>query len=190
MFGAKTFDGVGFPTPSSVPDDWACRLFAIPADAAWLGTFMGLLETLMDEEAWQQFGGGISREDAAAIWAEIVASGYASAETYDNACAGPNLSPFWDDADGADADGSPDDNTYTWSERLADWAIAAFVATSATPGAAVTYLTIAPRFRLAFKTGDWGGIVNILLDDDLVTTVDTYSAEPGLMLVDIVVPAA
>lgn len=96
-------------------------------------------------------------------------------------------SPFWDDPDAADADGSSSDNTYTFSEQIQDWAIAAFVAASGVPGAAVSYLTIAPRFRLAFKTRDWGGIAKIFIDDVLVDTVDTYSLEPGQIFRDIII---
>lgn len=81
MFGDKLFDGVGYPTPSSVPVECAYRLAKLPADAAWLGTFMGLVETLMDEINWQQLDGGITREQAAAVWADIVQSLYDSAET-------------------------------------------------------------------------------------------------------------
>lgn len=81
MFGEKAFDGVGFPTPSSIPSECAYRLAKLPADAAWLGTFMGLIEVLMDEANWQQFEGGITREQAAAVWSDIVQSLYESAET-------------------------------------------------------------------------------------------------------------
>lgn len=79
MYGDKMFRGVGYPTPLSVPVERACRSALIPADAAWFGLFMGLLETLTYEENWQQFEGGISREDAACYWQEIVDSLYASA---------------------------------------------------------------------------------------------------------------
>lgn len=41
---------------------------------------MGLIETLTYPENWQQFEGGMSREDAACYWQEIVDSLYASAE--------------------------------------------------------------------------------------------------------------
>lgn len=98
------------------------------------------------------------------------------------------LSPFWDDPDAEDADGEPADNTYSYTERIEDWAIAAFVAASGVPGAAALYLTIAPRFRLAFKTRDWGGIAKIFIDDVQVATVDTYSPTPGLITQDIIVP--
>lgn len=83
MFGDKQFDGVGYPTPSSVPVDRGCRTATIPADAAWYGVFMGVLETLTDPKNWQQFEGGISREDAACYWSEIIDSLYLSAEEDD-----------------------------------------------------------------------------------------------------------
>jgi len=80
MFGDKEFDGVGYPTPSSIPSTMSWRTAKIPADAAWQGIFMGLVETLLDEKNWQQFEGGITREEAACIWLEIVESLYVSAE--------------------------------------------------------------------------------------------------------------
>jgi len=189
MFGEKLFSGVGYPTPLSIPDLFACRQVKVPANVEWEALLMGLMATLTDETSWQQLEGGISREDAASVWLEMVDSMYTSAESEANACAGDNTSPFWDDPDGADADGSPADNTYTWGERLEDWTIAAFVAASGVPGAAATYLTVAPRFRLLFKTGDWGGIVNVFIDDELFTVVDTFRETAGLLPVDIVIPA-
>lgn len=80
MYGDKMFRGVGYPTPLSVPVERACRSALIPADAAWFGLFMGALEVLTDPANWQQFEGGISREEAACYFQEIVDSLYASAE--------------------------------------------------------------------------------------------------------------
>lgn len=116
-------------------------------------------------------------------WASSAESGLLNVDQADD------LSPYWDDNDGADAEGTPAVSTYSWNERIEDWAIAAFVATSGVPGAAVEYLTIAPRFRLLFKTGDWGGIARIFIDDVLFTEVDTFADVAGLLPVDIVIPA-
>lgn len=80
MFGDKEFDNVGYPTPETIPSECAYRLAKLPSSAAWLGVFMGLLETLLDEQNWQQFEGGISREDAARVWADIIDDMYNSAE--------------------------------------------------------------------------------------------------------------
>jgi hypothetical protein len=102
---------------------------------------------------------------------------------------GDDLSPFWDDTDGADADGTPIESEYSYQDRLEDWVIAAFVASSGVPGAAALYLTIAPRFRLFFKTRNYGGIVRIFVDDVAMGDVDTYSAAPGLTFFDVVADA-
>lgn len=80
MFGNKRYDGVGYPTPSSIPVDLAYRLAKIPADSSWLAVFMGMLEVGLSEENWQQFEGGISREDAVAVWQDIITEMYAFAE--------------------------------------------------------------------------------------------------------------
>lgn len=80
MFGDKQFDNVGYPTPSSVPVDRACRTVTVPADAEWFGLLMGLMSVLTSEDAWQQFEGGISKEDAACYWQEMVDSMYASVD--------------------------------------------------------------------------------------------------------------
>ena len=96
------------------------------------------------------------------------------------------ISPFWDDADGGDTEGTPDESTYSWNERVEDWAIAAFVATSGVPGAAAAYLTIAPKFRLFFKRRDWGGIAKIFIDDVQIAQVDTYSPTPDVVSIDVI----
>lgn len=80
MFGNKEFDGVGYPTPSSIPVETAYRLARIPSDASWLAVFMGMLEVGLSEENWQQFEGGITREAAVEVWMQIIADMYAFAE--------------------------------------------------------------------------------------------------------------
>lgn len=189
MFGAKQFDGVGYPTPLLIPEQTACRSASIPASAEWFGLVMGLMLTLTDENNWQQFEGGITKEAAAAEWSMIVDSMYDSA-VGEGACTIPDdMSPYWDDPDAADADGTPEESSYSYTEQIEDWTIAAFVAAAGTPGAAAAYLTIAPRFRLLFRTRDYGGIVKIFIDDVLQAQVDTYSATPGVIAQDIVIAA-
>jgi hypothetical protein len=115
---------------------------------------------------------------------DAIASG-AERGLLEEAPAADDLSPFWDDTDAADADGTPAESAYAYSPDIADWVIAAFIAASGVPGAALTFLTIAPRFRLAFRTRDYGGILEILIDAVSYGTVDTYSATPGLTFFDI-----
>jgi hypothetical protein len=54
---------------------------------------------------------------------------------------------------------------------------------------AIVFLTIAKKFRLAWKTGDWGTIVDIFIDGASIGQVDTYSAEPGQTYLDVLIPA-
>jgi len=72
-FGDKQYDyGVGYPTPSSIPDDTSCWTIPVPNDAAWQAVLIGLLQTLTEEKSWQQYEGALSQEDAAARWADMV----------------------------------------------------------------------------------------------------------------------
>lgn len=180
---ADNFPEVSFPSPvpvpTTAPDDEG-NLITVRYSRDWTAPLEGAVTQLLNPSTWQ---GTDDEKRQAVIEADLLMF-----QLQNPVAVVDGLSPFWDDPDGADANGEPTDNTYTWSERIEDWAIAAFVASSGVPGAAAAYLTIAPRFRLLFKTGDWGGIANIFLDDELVGTVDTYSPAPGLAAVDIVVP--
>lgn len=80
MFGDKEFGNVGFPTPADIPIECGYRLAKLPSSAAWLGVFMGMLEAGLSEENWQQFEGGITQEQAAAVWADIISWMYDNAE--------------------------------------------------------------------------------------------------------------
>lgn len=80
MFGDKEFGNLGYPTPEDIPVECAYRLAKLPSSAAWLAVFMGMLEQGLDEANWQQFEGGITREQAAAVWADIIDGMYAGAE--------------------------------------------------------------------------------------------------------------
>jgi len=72
-FGDKEYKyGVGYPTPYDIPDDTSCMTVPVPNNAAWQAVFTGLLLTLSQSEAWQQFEGAISQDDAAARWQAMV----------------------------------------------------------------------------------------------------------------------
>lgn len=94
--------------------------------------------------------------------------------------------PFYDD------DGQMDDSTLPtapWYEQVSDWVITLFLAITFTPGAAIVYITTIPRLRLAFRTGNIGTIVRVLIDDIEVWTGSTYSASEGMLETVIDVPA-
>jgi len=166
------------PPPSVDPDEG--ELWYVAYNPAWHEVLGAATQALLQPTTWEgDHDAIILAQNRANTLTVMLQSPVTVAD---------GISPFWDDPDGADADGEATDNTYTWSERIEDWAIAAFVASSGVPGAAAAYLTIAPRFRLLFKRGDWGGIANIFLDGDLIGTVDTYSATPDIVAFDVVVP--
>jgi hypothetical protein len=197
MFGTKLFTGVGYPTPVSIPEDTTCLIVQVPASDEWWSLITGLFYELSLEWNWQQYEGGLDRDVAAARWALMFDDAMELAAE-SNQCSALVPAPYWDDDDGADADDEQpanDQDWYgvlvgesTWQEQIEDWFIAAFVAMAATPAAAIAFLTIAPKFRLAWKTANWGAIVKIFLDQTEIATVDTYAETPGIVTYDVFVP--
>lgn len=86
--------------------------------------------------------------------------------------------PFYDGEQDVD---EVTDAEYPWYEKVSDWVITAFLAVTTTPGAAIVYKTTIPQIRLAFRTGDLGAIVRVLLDDLEIWTGDTNAPVQGLL---------
>lgn len=149
-----------------------CRHLYIPNNVHIIAAVSGALHELTLPYNWQQFG-TMSPEDTAAIMDEVLWKYFHS-----TGCGG--LAPFWDDAEGDDAEGD-EGSPFEWYEDLADWIVTAFLATSFTPEAAIEFVTTARKLRLWFRTRDYGAIVRVLLDGLEIGTIDTYSAEPGLI---------
>lgn len=197
----------GYLTPDDLPDESHCRTFRIPNDVQWLSVFMGALLPLIYPENWQK-SGELTTEQAADVMLNVIWDAYAN----DFGECPVSDAPYWDDADAADADDeyAPDDQTwygvlepvagissleeaeyeYTFIERVQDWAIAAFIAYAGSPGAAIAFLTIAPRFRLAWQAHDLGGIVDIFIDAAHIGRVDTYSPVAAVKTFDVIIPDA
>lgn len=95
--------------------------------------------------------------------------------------------PYWDDAqDLDDQEPASEQEWYgifdgSFHETVENFVIAGFIAYSGNVGAAITFLTIAPRFRLAWKTGDLGGIIRVIIDGSDAGTVDTFADEEGVL---------
>jgi len=174
----------GYLTPDEPSDDLLCRSFSIPNDTRWLGNFMGALLPLTDPNAWRQFG-TLTPEEAAAAYAQIIEDGLPGQL---NQCPSDDVpAPYWDDAEDSDDVLPPTEQDWygmydgDFLATLTDWAIAGFIAYSGSIQGAIAFLTIAPQFRLAWKTGDVGGIIRIFIDTADQGTVDTYSASPGVL---------
>jgi hypothetical protein len=194
MFGDKFFTGVGYPTPVSIPDETTCLTLMIPADGAWWALTLGLLYTLTLEWNWQQFEGGISREDAVARWVQMFDQAVELAATTNTCTAAIEYpTPYWDDA--TDVDDSADVEDQVWYGEVADaeappaelsftdnvgiWLLTGFIAYSGDIGAALFSHTIAPRFVLAWRRGDVGEVIRIVVDSSDYATVDTSGYSPG-----------
>jgi len=186
MFGEKEFpDNLGYPTPAFTSDATTCLLLQVPATPAWWAIYTGLLLTLTDENAWQQFEGGMSREDAAAAATVVFEDAMARAET--ESCDTSVPAPYWDDE--SDVDAEDDVSVQTWygifdgefHETVENFVIAGFLAYAGCIGCAIKFLTIAPAFRLAWKAGDLGGLIKIVIDGAEYEDVDTYAEEDGII---------
>jgi len=95
--------------------------------------------------------------------------------------------PYWDETSDLDDQESPAEQPWygifdgEFHETIENFVIAGFLAYSGQIGAAVTFLTIAPKFRLAWKTGDFGGVIRVFIDALDAGTVDTYSDVEGTL---------
>jgi hypothetical protein len=129
--------------------------------------------------------GELTPDEAADAWDAIIQR--AVAESEENNCDVGIPTPYWDDATDLDDEAQPAEQAWygifdgTFQETVENFAIAGFIAYSGNVGAAVKFLTIAPAFRLAWKTGDVGGIIRVFIDGADAGTVDTFAATEGVI---------
>lgn len=188
----------GFPTPDDTPTDTACIVIRVPADDQWVGILWGAIDALLHEYNWYEWG-ALTPADAAAAWNNIYQR--ALEDMLLLTCPPGTPTPFWDSATDVDDSypageltpwygtatvtyHSPPDVTFV--EQAFIWTMAGFIAFAGQPGAAIAFLTIAPKFVLAFKTGNLGGIIDVIVDAAHIASVDTYSVEDGIQYVTVV----
>lgn len=179
---------IGYLTPDTIPDERLCRSFSIPNDTAWLGTFMGAITPLLTEEAWRKFG-TLTPEECVAEWQRIFFS-------FETACAVEIDAPYWDTAANVDdeepetseewygyvTDPEEDPATITWIENAFIWGLTGFIAFASWEvgfAPAILFHTIAPKFVLAWKRGDVGEVIRVIIDGNEAARVDTTSASVG-----------
>jgi len=154
---------------------------------------MGALEELCSENNWELFG-DVTPEEAAAAYREIIDAALPGTL---NECPSNSMpTPFWDEDQDVD-DELPDDaqpwygyvtnptappEELDFVENAAIWTITGFLAIAtweigAAP--AILFNTIAPKFALAVKRGDFGEIIRIFLDGAEAARVDTSGYAPG-----------
>lgn len=182
------------PAPDVDPDTGV--LITVAYNPAWSQVLMGAVSQMLQFAAWQ----GTDDDKKLAVARALLLM---TALQVDVATV---PTPFWDDVADVDAFAPGQDQVwygelvaspmelraedvadpdYTWQERIEDWVLAGFVAYASDAGAAIQFLTLARRFRMAFKTRDVGGIVGVFVDADRYGSVDTYSATDGITTFDV-----
>jgi len=174
-------------TPPDLPDDVIKRRLEIPASQEWLGVFNYLIILATYVWNWEQLNDtDLDPSTCASTVYEIYVKYLHSADLEETP------TPFWDTPEDSDDELPAQEQPWygifdgSFHETLENFVIAGFIAASGQVGAAITFLTIAPKFRLAWKTGDIGGIIRIFIDSADAGTVDTYSASPGVLEKDFV----
>lgn len=188
MFGTKEFPQVGYPTPTELPSETTCLTLFIPANDEWWGLVTGLLYSLSVEWTWQQYEGGITRDEAAARWQSMIEDALDTAATSDTCTIVTEAeTPFWDDA--TDVDDSAPSDMQTWYgtfsdvtappgeldfvENLLVWAFSGLLAVGVAPKVGIAFQTIATKFVIAQRAGDVGEIIRIVVDGATDLFVDT-----------------
>lgn len=175
------------PVQSPDVDPDAGDLVSASFNADWIPVMMGALDQLMLPSTWE----GTDDEKTLALnrvanLKDIIAK--ASVRTVP--------APYWDsDADVDDSAPADDQHWYgyvtdpeappgelTFVESAAIWLFTGFVAfatleVGAAP--AVAFHTLAKRWVLAWKRGDVGEVIRVIVDGAEVGRVDTSAAAPG-----------
>lgn len=206
----KNFPGQkGFPTPSDIPSDTACRSFILPDNDEWLGLLMGAAELLLNPHNYFNYG-PLSIDDTVDNWQLIIQDSYDRSLL--GTCAPTVDAPYWDTYDDSDDESSVedqpwygilvpaasmrsrvivellDDDELTWRENLGIWAIAGFIAYAGQPGAAIKFVPFARRFVLKFRGNPLGAIAEVFIDGIKLAALDTASDEERIKAIDIQLP--
>jgi len=186
----------GYLTPDDIPEERICRSFSIPRATAWLGVFMGALAPLLDAKSWRQFG-ALTPDECAAEALNIFFS-------FQTACDAAVPTPYWDEDEDLDDEAAPAAQVWygtvedpseapdetTFEENAAIWSFAGMLAIAGATPAALAFLTIAPKFVVAIRQGNYGKIVRLFVDGEKVNEVTDAGDGSVLEMSVIADPAA
>ena len=161
----------GFPTPDNTPSETVRRVFTVPNSEQWLGLIEGAAQELLDEWRWYQWG-SLTPEEAVDAWNDIILASYE--EALDQSVP----TPYWDEDDDLDDEETIADQTWygevadpslvpdgtTFVENLQIWTFAGLLAIAGAPGAALSFITIAPKFVIAMRQHNVGNIIRVFVD--------------------------
>jgi len=170
---------------STEPDEG--DMWTVCFNTDWLQAVLGALDQLLLPSTWIGDADAIQlAQDRSAVLKDLFGNPTCTS-------GGAIDTPYWDDIADADDETTPEEQTWygeyvsgTFTEVVENWVIAGFIASSGNLNAAIAFLTIAPKFRLAFKTGDIGGIIRIFVDANDYGTINTNSGTDGIIYKDIV----
>jgi hypothetical protein len=181
-----------FLTPPNLPSETECRTIKIPSSKFWLGIFnSALLETIYAWN-WEQVNEtDLTPDECAAYCAGVLFEYFSSGGD----CTTGVPAPYWDSDESADDELPADEQTWygftsgSFVEDIADWVLTGFIAASTNLSAAILYKTYVPRMRLAFRTGDWGGLIRITVDGIEAVRVNTMTEIEGIIEVPLIIDA-
>lgn len=160
----------GWHTPDSLAGDEICRPLFLPANEEVQAIVGGALAELTKRWNYEQVG-MVTPEEMTEFMTVMLS------RWYEEACGtvSPTDTPFWETDDGSDADVQGESDT--WYNEISYFIIEAFLATIISPAGAMTFVSTVRRIRLAYLRAGWGGVFEVLVNGDLLTTLDSF--HPG-----------
>lgn len=153
-------------------------LVAVCFSEAWLPVVLGALDQLLLSYTWIGSYAEIQlAQDRAQMLKDIFS---------ESVCAAAPESvptPYW--AEDEDVEDTAPVDIQTWYghtegnnfvQDAADFVLQGFIAVGISPQAAIAYRTFVPRMRVAFRRGEFGGLVNIFVDGVKAIGIDTFLA--------------
>lgn len=189
------YQQTSFPQPVVAPDvdPDEGSLLTVQYSAAWVEVLMAAVDQLLQYGTWQGTSDdkitAVNRAESLKWMLQEPASVTTGIPT-----------PFWDEASDVDDEEEPAIQTWygyvddpelppgelTFFEDATIWVFTGFLALSGTPAAAILFHTLAPRFTLAMRGGDFGEVIRILMDGQDMATVDTTGMAGELIEIPIV----
>lgn len=147
------------------PDDG--DLVSVRFNPAWSGHVLGALKSLVLQTTWDT-------QDPDVLWLAQKRAMLLLQLFVDYV---PER-PFWETPEEIDDEELPEE---PWYDTISDWIITGFIASTFEPQAAIVYKATIPRLRLAFRSGNAGTFVKVLVNSAEIWTGDTSAPVTGLI---------
>ena len=176
-----------------LPEGTLCVPLFLPDDSDYCSAFLTAIEyTLLLDRWWQRDEAKTARL-VRRTFQDVTYKPLKEALLDDVRCEDESCEfPFWDEytrqpAVDEDCD-EPDSDAQEQFWNVADWIITGFIAVTATPGAAITYQTLAPKVRILLERRTLGAVADFFVNGVLVSSVDTSTGTgaPGELIENII----